>query len=185
MLEITNPLLDFEILNTVDPKKLIVADTSVWGFIENDPSIIEITPPMEDKPIVHFFNKNQINIFNSSNLYLSDMTTSADLPDGVYTITLKGSGPENCNMKTCLYLKTDVIDLKIANQYLQTDFLDNKKDNSIKDFLLDLRTLIVGAESAVKLGNPSEGLARLQKANQILDKKQSCAKQDLKCQQKL
>ena len=34
--------LDFQILNTGDPKLLIVMDTSVWGFIEDKPSIIEI-----------------------------------------------------------------------------------------------------------------------------------------------
>ena len=84
-----NPKIDFEILNIARPTKLVIADSSLWGFIEEKPSVIEIIPPMKDIGVSHYFNKNQNNIFNSSNLYLSEVGLTTDLPDGVYTITLK------------------------------------------------------------------------------------------------
>ena len=34
--------LDFQVLSTGDPKILAIVDTSVWGFIEDKPAIIEI-----------------------------------------------------------------------------------------------------------------------------------------------
>ena len=173
-----NPKIDFEILNIARPTKLVIADSSLWGFIEEKPSVIEIIPPMKDIGVSHYFNKNQNNIFNSSNLYLSEVGLTTDLPDGVYTITLKGS---DCHEVSKYYLRTESIEIRLAKAYLQTDFLDNSKDTEIKDFLSEIRSLIAGANSAVKFGELVKGTQILSKANEYLKNYEQCGKKDKSC----
>ncbi len=72
-------------------------DTSIWSFIENKPAIIEIIPPGVVDPIVYNVAKNKTNIFNTSNLGMSNIGVLNDLPDGVYKVTIKGSPDSFCD----------------------------------------------------------------------------------------
>ena len=83
--------IDFSVHSS--PYYLKVVDLSVWGLIETKPSIIEITVPGYASPITKFYDKNKLNVFNSSMLGLNcegqeGLTT---LPDGIYTIKVIGS----------------------------------------------------------------------------------------------
>lgn len=132
--------LDFQFLGTGDPKKLIIIDTSVWGFIEDKPAIIEITVPGATNPVVYNFVKNSVNIFNSSNLYLSKVGDRRDLPDGIYKITLKGSPDSNC--KNRYVLKDDNTRLQLYKLYGSIGPDYNPTDDVVKiikknKFLLD------------------------------------------------
>lgn len=103
--------IDFHVFSVYDPKILAVADNSNWLHITSEPSIIEITLPGSTKPLVFNFLKNSFNNFNSNSLELTCLTgdcteeTYSDLPDGIYTITVKGS-PDSFQA-TKYHLKTD------------------------------------------------------------------------------
>ena len=106
--------IDFQIYDSEDPKQIIVLDTSIWSYIEDKPSIIEILTPGEKDAVVYPYTKNGFNILNSINLGLncSDCNQNLlDLPDGVYEITIKGS-PDSFYKKRC-YLRTTIIQSKL------------------------------------------------------------------------
>lgn len=134
--------LNFHVLNTGEPNELIVMDTSVWGVIEDKPAIIEIVVPGSIKTRTYNFVKGKTNVFNSSNLLISNVGEYKGLADGVYGITLKGSPDTYCKHR--YFLKTDKIKLLIGDLYLE-DFYscENVKDNKLKilrNINLDLAT---------------------------------------------
>ena len=52
--------LDFQVLSAGDPKILVVMDTSVWGFIEDKPAVIDILLPGSTKIRTFNFIKGNI-----------------------------------------------------------------------------------------------------------------------------
>ena len=71
---ISNIKIDFQVIDTGDPRVLMIADNSVWAQIENQPKVIEITTPGNDPAtdyVGHYFQPYQINSFNSETLGLS------------------------------------------------------------------------------------------------------------------
>jgi len=134
--------IDFQLLDTRDPKTLVVMDSSVWGFIEDKPAIIEITLPGSQNKRTYNFVKSKNNVFNSSNLLISKVGEYKDLADGVYKITVKGSPDTNCKHRD--FLKTDKVRLLIGELYLE-DFYSckNVKDDKLRilrKIHLDLNT---------------------------------------------
>jgi hypothetical protein len=132
-------------------------DTSSWGIIEDKPSIIEIIPPNTTTPIVHFFEKGENNIFNSSNLMLSAVGVYNDLPDGIYRITVKGSPDTNCKHRD--YLKTDKTMKELRKLYINLGFGKDHDTISKKKELQELELLIRAAEAAVACGRLKKALA--------------------------
>lgn len=126
MADLTQVIIDFIVFTAYDPKVLLVSDNSNWLHIENEPAIIEITFPGSTKPLVFNFQKNAVNSFNSNNLQLTclsgncDEETYIDLPDGIYTITVKGS-PDTFNA-TKYHLKTDRFQIKMDQLLVQLGF---------------------------------------------------------------
>lgn len=113
--------IDFEVYSS--PYYLKVRDISVWGLIETKPAIIEIIVPGYSSPITKFYDKNKLNVLNSSMLGLNcegqeGLTT---LPDGIYTLKVIGS-PETF-FKEGKYLKTDLHDMEVDKI-----FIENFKD---------------------------------------------------------
>jgi len=100
--------LDFEIIKTDDPKKLIISDSSDWTGL--GVAQIEILLPDCLTPEVLTFNKNIINTFYFADLAL----TVEELPDGMYTINLK-------DFETTVNLSKDY--LRTANLRLEIDKL--------------------------------------------------------------
>ena len=126
--------LDFQILNTGDPKLLVVMDASVWGFIEDKPSIIEITPPGTTNTITYNFVKGKNNVFNSSNLLISPVGTYNDLVDGIYRVSLKGSPDSFCVHRD--FLKTDKVRNELANIYVSLGFDDDEDGDVLNDLIM-------------------------------------------------
>lgn len=96
MPEVGKPVINFQMINTNDPKILIVADYSEWLHIENQPAVLSIKLPGSKKYIQFNFVKNKFNAFNSNTLGLTcDIGCNdpdyLDLPDGIYDICLEGS----------------------------------------------------------------------------------------------
>tara|TARA_R100000656_G_scaffold123720_1_gene100610 strand:+ start:1064 stop:1609 length:546 start_codon:yes stop_codon:yes gene_type:complete len=123
MADLTQVIIDFHVFSLYDPKILTVVDNSNWLHIESEPAIIEITFPGSTKPLVFNYLKNSVNSFNSHNLLLTclsgncDDQTYIDLPDGIYTITVKGS-PDTFQT-TKYHLKDDRFQMKM--DYILTE----------------------------------------------------------------
>ncbi len=115
--------LDFDVLETNNPKKLIVADTSPnWLGVEDLPAYLYITLPGSKKEKIFTFDKKAIQIFNSTNLGLSpigdcEKDNYSDLPDGMYKIKMQ-SGIEDHFVEK-YYLKTDMLELEISKKLVE------------------------------------------------------------------
>ena len=126
MADLTQVIIDFHVFSVGDPKILTVVDNSNWLHIESEPSIIEITFPGSTKPLVFNFLKSSVNSFNSHTLLLTCLTgncteeTYIDLPDGIYTITVKGS-PDTFQT-TKYHLKTDRFQIKYDQTLIEIGF---------------------------------------------------------------
>ena len=170
------PVIDFQILDSYDPRVLLIADNSIWEHTENKPSIIEITTPGASEPVVHYFKKNQINSFNSVNLLLNcesgDCQEYEFLPDGVYEITVKAS-PDTF-FTTKKYLQTAKTRLELDKKYVQNSIkCENLNDNVFK-YLEEVYTVIRFAEANTRLDNICEAQELLFKAQSTLEKCDEC-----------
>lgn len=169
--------VDFQVMPTQDPKYIVVVDTSNWEHIEHKPSIIEILLPGEQKPIVHYFDKGKVNVFNSYNLFLNcdscyKGSELAELPDGIYHITVKGS-PETFN-KTRQFLKDDKTRLEL-DRYLSSVSLKCEDFNKESiERIEKINLFLQGAEANTRLGQYCEAQELLFKAQKMMEKLKKC-----------
>lgn len=168
--------IDFDVVDTNDPFKLLVADSSYWQLIEGKPSIIEITTPGASEPVVNTFEKKTINIFNSINLGLScptcDDITLNELPDGIYTITVKAS-PDNFNKERC-YLRTTKLRLEIDKIYIKASLLDKVTSADLIEKLNWINLLLRAAEANLRYGNLRETQQIMFEIQAIVEKVKRC-----------
>ncbi len=170
--------IDFNVIETDNHKTLLIADNSNWSVIESEPSIIEITLPGMRNPVVNYFDKKSINNFNSVNLNLScvgggcDELEWTELPDGVYTICVKGSPSKFQETKN--YFRTNKIrerfDLLIINSNIGCE------GSSKVDFkeILDIDMLIKSTEANTRFGDINSASKDYQLASKMLDKYSKC-----------
>jgi len=164
--------LNFQFFSTGDPKTLVIIDTSIWSFIENKPSIIEIISPGNTTPIVYNFLKGKSNIFNSSNLHLSPIAVYNDLPDGLYKVTLKGSPDSFCKHRDIL--KTDVTRLELYHLYSSLGLEKRELDEEVYQKIKNIKLLIEAAEASVSIGQTAKGVNFLKRAMDMLTKYKEC-----------
>lgn len=166
---VQNIIIDFEVLNTGNPQTLIVCDTSEYGQVYNKAAIIEIVLPSGDK-VTHYVSKNNNNVFNSSNLYLSNVGQYINLPDGLYTISIKAS-PDTFN-KTRTYLKTDSLELNIAEAFSSVG-MDIKEE--LLNYLIKVEFFIKAAKAAVRLGQNKKAISYYNLAKSLHDEYINCS----------
>ena len=171
--------LDFQVLLNADPKRLFIADSSKWLHLENKPAIIEIVLPGYDEPVTNYFDKRKINIFNSLNLGINcpncltdDSAELADLPDGIYHITLKGS-PDSFKTSK-YYLRTNLLDLEIDKLFLDNISLDGYINPNIKEIFDKIKVLKYGAESHLRLNNVQFASENINVIRELIDNIRSC-----------
>jgi hypothetical protein len=170
------PILDFQILQSFDPRVILVADNSIWEHISNKPAIIEIITPGAEEAIVHYFEKNKINSFNSVNLFLNcpgddcgcDGNGFEYLPDGVYSITIKGSPDTYTICKK--HLQTAKTRLRLDKQYASLHLNCERIDKSKEVTINEIEFLLLAAEANVRLDFINDAYDLLMAAQSILDK---------------
>lgn len=169
--------VDFQVINSYDPKVLIVADSSTWLNADNLPSYISITPPGSKQAITHIFQKHRMNIFNSVNLGLTCLTECGeqnyvDLNDGIWTINLKSSfqGIE----KTRYYLKSDKMRLTLDQAYIKASLEYDQKDRQLREDLEDIEFLLRTSEAFTRDGNYTKASRNFSDAQEILRKYIEC-----------
>jgi len=171
--------IDFHVLDTNDPKVFTVADYSTWGRIEKKNAIIEIITPGEEVPIVHYFNKRMINIFNSINLnincptYCTKELEFLDLHDGIYEITVKGS-PDKYN-RTRKYLRTEKIKLELDKLFIGLDLMCENKEQGLIDKITDIDMLLRAAESNTRYDNMCKAQELLFEAQELIKETKECS----------
>lgn len=163
--------IDFEVLKTGNPRTLLICDTSTWAHIENSTSIIEICLPT-GKTITHYFSKNNNNIYNSSNLYLSAIEERKYLPDGLYRITVKGS-PDSFN-KTVNHIRTEKLQLDIDTLYISQGSTYSEIPEDVKDVYNSINFMIKASESAVRLNESKKAISYYNEAKTIYENYKKC-----------
>lgn len=169
--------IDFQIYDSNDPKQIIILDTSIWSHIESKNAIIEVITPGNDKPVVEYYTKNGVTIFNSSNLGLNCYNCDDnlnDLPDGVYEITVKGS-PDKFN-KTRYYLKTTLLQNKL-DEILIKEYSNCKNCSENSDDIsrvLRYKDLISVAEAFIRKGYKCESQDIIFKIQKYTEKFNNC-----------
>lgn len=146
--------LDFQILDTNDPKVLLVADNSMWGILKGVDAIIEITIPNSTEPVTHYFGKHRINSFNSITLGINCVQNNTavfqDLPDGVYHIVVKAAGGKE---EERYYLRTNQLRLKIDQTIINCELDCETIDEGIADNIEKMEIYLEGAHAHLRAGN--------------------------------
>lgn len=164
-----------KVLESNDPKLLLVADASDWFVIKNKPSVIEITLPGAATPISYAFVKGSINIYNSKTLQLGCDECDdeyGDLPDGVYK--LKISGSPDTFFYEFYYLKTDVTRLELDKKRIAIGFQYSEEARTKNDALKKIEFYLDTAQAQVRLGYIAEGNKYFQEAQNLLRKCNNC-----------
>lgn len=170
--------IDFQVIESKNPKYLTVGDTSEWLYASNKPSYISITLPGSKKAITHTWKKNAINNFNSHNLGISCLTgdcgkeTYVELADGIYTLCLK-SGFEGIEEKK-FYLKTDRTDLEFAKTVVRNNLEYSQNDESFRKDMLDIKWLLTVAKSHAYTGDFVKADRFFEEARKLLKKYSDC-----------
>lgn len=185
MADLTQVIIDFIVFTVYDPKVLLVADNSNWLHIENQPAIIEITFPGSTKPLTFNFQKNATNSFNSHNLELTCLTGNCDdeayidLPDGIYTITVKGS-PDTFN-RTKYHLKTDRMQITIDQMLTELGMDYDPKVARERKRLSDVEFLRKVAEAHIRREDIGKAKTFYDQAVDELKKLQDCFDSETGC----
>lgn len=153
--EIGEIRIDFQVVDSGDPKLLLVQDFSKWRVIEDMPSYIEITLPGSKKPIIVPFEKHAVNGFNSLSLGISchvDCEENLqDLPDGIYEFCVRG-GDEGSYKKHRYYLKKDRLQTELDKAWIRLGIDYDIKDEIYRNRLLYIEGYLRAASAATRLG---------------------------------
>ena len=172
--------VNFFVVSEYEPTVLLVADNSKWLHIEDKRSIIEITMPGASKPIIFEYLKNGINSFNSHNLNITclkgDCTDEVyvDLPDGIYTITVKGS--PSTFYKTKFHLKTDRLNQKIDKLLINLGYFFEKEKIKQRDEILRVKVLLMQAEAYLRLEEVRQAKEFYELAKEEVERLEECNK---------
>lgn len=168
-----NVNIDFSFYEDYDVKTLIVIDTSCWSYISDEPAIIEITKPGSSTPIVNWFAKESVTIFNSISLsgecYDCGDNETYDLPDGMYEVTVKGSPDTFCKTKT--YLRTARLRRDMDN--LLTKGTGCNKAIEVDEFM-QMEFLLRSSEAHIRSGKIQCGMDIYRKLRSKVDSKLNC-----------
>jgi hypothetical protein len=165
--------IDFSVHS--NPYFLKVMDLSIWGVIEDQPSIIEITLPGYDSVKTKFFDKFKTNIFNSLSLDINcvdncDEVEKLTLPDGIYTIKVIGSPSKYSSIS--YYLKTDLFDMEVDKIYIDNINSTNRSDLINK--LAEVEFLMKGAEAHLRFDDLTMAGMNFTKAQEMIEDLKKC-----------
>lgn len=169
--------IDFQVIDSGDPKILMIGDFSDWAHIVNEPAVISITMPGAANPIQYNFVKNNINGFNSNTLGITcdvgcNEPDYLDLPDGIYEICLEGS--PNTFRKMRYYLKLDSTRLELDKQIVKLGFKYSEDYDKKRQHLELIDWLLTLASSSTRLEEIPEASEYFQEALKMLEKYKDC-----------
>lgn len=129
--------IDFTVFDDLSPKSLLVWDISRWEFIRDKPSVITIQYE-DNNPVVEYFAKNRLNVIDSYRIFGDE---NKELPDGLYTITVKGS-PSKHKKERYVYVTNQI--RKEIDLLYTTSNSEEEKENLWKyeQMLFSIKALV-------------------------------------------
>lgn len=172
--------INFQVLNTKDPKSILIGDSSQWGIAENQPAYLLIKPPGATNTINLNFPKHRITILNSVALGLSCIHADCngqsyeDLDDGVWEFCLQSSF-EGLNKKR-FYLKDDQLRQEIAKiriALFDTQGFAFVESNTTKQLRL-VEDMLSVANDLILEGRNRDAMKAYNEASKIVEKHKHC-----------
>lgn len=155
LIGIDSYIIDFLILESNDPKTIVLLDRSHYLAMPEKP-MLEVTLPGFTGHIEVPYKINGITVLDSDTLGLTESCEyggHADLPDGVYQIKMKVCPYDELFKKAC-YLKTQQLENKLCK--LLVDYNNASGCLIDKDFrngFLDIDILIRSAKAEIMYNN--------------------------------
>ena len=172
MLGLNEHKLSFELLETGNPKTLVIFDSSYY-YEEPERPLLEITLPGYNKYFLVNVEARKVNTFNSNTIGLTDTLDTdefIDLPDGVYGFKFKIC-PYNYVYTVQKKMRVTSLLKKLEEVYNKIDLSDcsTKEDRVIQFDLVRIHILIEGAKAVVNK-NSKKAFDNYQLANKLVDK---------------
>jgi hypothetical protein len=167
LLSIKTNKLNFDIIDSLDPKVLSFLDKSMYLEKSPDKPLVEILVPGYSKSILVPYRIHSYNSISAGQLNISCGKTE-NLPDGVYEITIRVC-PHDSIFLTKYYLKTDLLQYEIDNLLLS---ILNKQDmsDSFKKAMDNVFILLESAKVHARNGNVEEAIEMYKKVQKIINK---------------
>lgn len=164
--------IDFEVLRTNSCKSLKILDLSHWANAQDDAAYIEITTPGQVNPVTHVFQKGKLNVYNTSNLNLSDVQDYSflgALPDGIYKITLLQCQDDPLAV-TKYHLQDCQIKCQVARKLIAIDLTCTPCRKELLSQIQDIMLFIEGAQAQTDKCNVNKAMEYYQRAVKLLDR---------------
>jgi hypothetical protein len=169
------PNIDFDILQSIDSRSILLADTSDWKHLYSEASYMDITLPASKTAVTHYFQKEKVNRLNSSNLKYG-CTNCEDglipLPDGIYKIKVYSCDGARF-FKEKFYLRTVRLELRIAELFVSLNLECNDRSSCVRD-IFKAELLLKGAKAELIFGNINAAKRKYDKAVEIIDDMEDC-----------
>lgn len=173
--------LDFYILDTNDPKSILLLDRSNYLFEPENPKLFIVPPGYTGEINIEYPGiKNSIIEINSDSIGLTENCNIneefANLPDGVWQITMSVCPYEELYNKKC-YLKTTQIECKLQDILLRFDDCGCLPDKEFKNLIVDIDILLQSAKAEVSICNIENATKKYNQALKLLnqiEKKLNC-----------
>lgn len=173
-------IIDFDIIETGEPKYLKIMDVSSWEYSYKKPSYVSIILPGSKEPLVRTFKKNSTNVFNSHTLGITCFTNDCkdeeytNLEDGIYTICVK-SHYEGIEKKR-YYLKTDIFEILLRKLIIKNGLEYDEKDKIFRDDIFQIKWYLDTAKSWASEGDTVKSKRFFNKAKDMLNTIENCNK---------
>ena len=149
-------VLDFDIIETHNPKTFGILDVSIYNILIPIENVeIEIYAPGYVYPAKPVFLSKSLNIFNSNNTGLTKATCEedlVDLPDGIWKVRYSIC-PNDKLFIHKTWLRTNHIQTKFDQAVLKIDALDCDEKEKKNKKIIKLREIEFLIESAVATVN--------------------------------
>lgn len=170
MIDTSVVYLDFNVIPTNNCKVLQLVDSSNWASTLSERAYIDITTPGMNKCITTIFQKQKVNIYNSNNLELSDVTDYsflAPIPDGIYTITLKQCDFSTFNV-TKYHFQDCQLRCQINKKLIGIDLLCKPCREPLMNDIRIIRDFLDGAVAQAQLCNVNKAMEYYNRASTLL-----------------
>lgn len=162
--------INFYIIESNDPKSIVIFDKSLYIDLPEKP-LLEVTLPGFTGSVQIPYLPNTLIVLNSDSLDLTkecEYENYADLPDGVYQITMKFCPYETFYNKKC-FLKTSNFYQEYQKLLLSLDFTKDSYDQDyIKNQIINMDILIQSAKAETSLCNIQKAVNKYSGALSIL-----------------
>ena len=170
------PNLSYQVFPSYDSRVLIIADTSTWAHLIEEPTYIDITLPGSKTAKTLPYQKEKVNVFNSSNLgYGCEALCEDDLislPDGIYCLKVYVCEGNKFFLENH-YLRTVNLELKLNKLLVDVGLGCNPNTNCVNQ-IIEAEMLLKGAKADILFGNLQDAGKKYEQAFEIVEDLENC-----------